>query len=265
MRRLIDITGNKVILALYEHSGLSWVELCNSLGFDTNDGARMGLYFCLISLFEAGLITVDEIEESEFFEFIKMALSKKDEGQIIRTSDKWRKIQMALHMKYHVGSAFQPESMTSKYSMTVYPQFGTPPISTFHTDIFVVMPFSNQFLPIYTDHIAQIGQDLGFIVRRADDFFTNNHVILDVWSAICSASAIIADCTGRNPNVFYEIGIAHTIGKPVILITQDSDDIPIDLRHIKYIKYDYTPTGMSSFKISLFKTLQEVLGLKEPR
>jgi hypothetical protein len=39
----------------------------------------------------------------------------------------------------------------------------------------------------------------------------------DVWNSIYSSSIIIADCTGRNPNVFYELGIAHTLGKPVIL------------------------------------------------
>jgi hypothetical protein len=44
---------------------------------------------------------------------------------------------------------------------------------------------------------------------------------------------VICDCTGRNPNVFYEIGIAHTLGREVILITQNPEDIPFDLRHLR--------------------------------
>ena len=60
--------------------------------------------------------------------------------------------------------------------------------------------------------------------------------------------AVIADCTTRNPNVFYEIGMAQTVGKPVLLITQDESDVPFDLRHLRYIKYAYTPPGMAAFE-----------------
>jgi len=71
---------------------------------------------------------------------------------------------------------------------------------------------------------------------------------------------VIADCTGRNPNVFYEIGLAHASGKPVILITQNSDDVPFDIRHLRYIQYDYTPRGMRVFEKRLVDTLKtEVL------
>ena len=94
---------------------------------------------------------------------------------------------------------------------------------------------------------------------RGDDFFTVNSVMQDVWSAICAARIVIAECTGRNPNVFYEIGMAHTIGKPIIFVTQNSEDVPFDIRHIRYIKYDYNPRGMKRFEATLKKTLDETL------
>ena len=81
----------------------------------------------------------------------------------------------------------------------------------------------------------------------------------DVWTAICRSRIIIADCTGRNPNVFYEIGIAHTVGKPVILIAQNSKDVPFDLRHIRYIPYEYTPVGIKRFESVLANTIQTEL------
>jgi hypothetical protein len=62
---------------------------------------------------------------------------------------------------------------------------------------------------------------IAITVKRVDDFFTAHHVMADVWRGIWGARAILADCTGRNPNVFYEIGVAHTIGRPVVLITQN--------------------------------------------
>ena len=80
----------------------------------------------------------------------------------------------------------------------------------------------------------------------------------DVWAVVYQSRVVIADCTTRNPNVFYEIGMAHTVGKPVILITQNEDDVPFDLRHIRYITYEYTPPGMVSFEASLTKTIQNI-------
>ena len=70
---------------------------------------------------------------------------------------------------------------------------------------------------------------------------------------------MIADCTGRDPNVFYEIGVAHTVGKPVVLITQSADDVPFDLRAIRFIEYQYTPPGMRVFEERLKITLKEVI------
>jgi len=83
----------------------------------------------------------------------------------------------------------------------------------------------------------------------------------DIWEAICAARIIVADCTGRNPNVFYEAGLAHTVGKPVVLLTQNKDDIPFDLRHIRYIDYEFTPRGMAIFEERLLKTLIDELGI----
>jgi hypothetical protein len=87
------------------------------------------------------------------------------------------------------------------------------------------MPFTSELGPIYEDHIKKVIVDLRLTVGRADDFFSAGSIVQEVWSAIKAASIIIADCTGRNPNVFYEIGISHTIGKDTILITQSIDDV----------------------------------------
>jgi hypothetical protein len=125
-------------------------------------------------------------------------------------------------------------------------------------DLFVLMPFRPELRPVYEDHIRTVATRVQLSVARADDFFTARAVIDDIWAAILSSRVIIADCTGRNPNVFYEIGIAHTVGKPVVLITQDADDVPFDLRHRRYLEYRFTPRGMAEFEDSLARTLLEV-------
>lgn len=70
---------------------------------------------------------------------------------------------------------------------------------------------------------------------------------------------VVADCTGRNANVFYEIGVAHTLGKPVILLTQSEEDVPTDVIYIRYIKYESTIRGLAKFEKNLRRTLEETV------
>lgn len=91
--------------------------------------------------------------------------------------------------------------------------FGEPQQHNQWPDVFVLMPFNNALRPVYEDHIQEVMTRLQLRVARADNFFTNDSIMADIWSAINAALIIIADCTGRNPNVFYEVGIAHALGK----------------------------------------------------
>jgi CHAT domain len=147
--------------------------------------------------------------------------------------------------------------------MIVKPLFGLPKVPPKSTDLFVLMPFQEDLKPVYEDHITKVATGLQLTVARADDFFTTQTIINEIWDAICSARIVIADCTDRNPNVFYEIGLAHAIGKPVILIAQDNNDVPFDLKHLRYIHYDYTPRGMRLFEDHLTKTIKAELNLGE--
>src|SRR5260370_41803173 len=100
----------------------------------------------------------------------------------------------------------------------------------------VMMPSDLAFEAVYAalNHAARA---VGLRCGRADDIWENPAIIQDVVSLIDRSQVVICDCTGRNPNVFYEIGIAHTLGREVILITQADADIPFDLRHLRYVRY----------------------------
>ena len=99
-----------------------------------------------------------------------------------------------------------------------------------------MMPFDAGFTAIY-DSIKAAAEKVRLRCRRADDIWENPAIIQDIVSLIDRSRVVICDCTGRYPNVFYEIGIAHTLGREVILITQNPDDIPFDLRHLRYVRY----------------------------
>ena len=91
--------------------------------------------------------------------------------------------------------------------------------------VFVLSPFEDPFDAIYADHIKPTVEAISDLqCVRADDLYDNRPIIEDIWRYTNEARILISELTGRNPNVFYETGIAHTVGKEVILITQSMDD-----------------------------------------
>ena len=93
---------------------------------------------------------------------------------------------------------------------------------------------------------------------RADDIFDNKPIIEDIWKHINEAHIVISELTERNPNVFYETGISHTVGKEVVLITQNINDVPFDLRHLRCIVYKYTPRGVQALENNLKNTILNI-------
>jgi hypothetical protein len=146
---------------------------------------------------------------------------------------------------------------TFNLSLTNYPIFGPPLRAESWPDLFMVMPFDARMEPIFDDHVRKVATELGLSAKRGDDFFSRGSIMQDVWSAIYHSKVIVADCTKRNPNVFYEIGMAHTLGKDTILIGQSLKDIPFDLRHLRQIIYEFTPRGMVVFEDALRATLKD--------
>lgn len=103
---------------------------------------------------------------------------------------------------------------------------------------FVLMPFSVDFDDIYQLGIKESCADAGAYCERVDEQIFKETILERIFNQISKADFIVADMTGRNPNVFYEVGYAHALGKPCILLTQDTDDIPFDLKHYPHIVYE---------------------------
>jgi len=103
---------------------------------------------------------------------------------------------------------------------------------------FVMMPFGEWFDKYYQDIYSPAIKEAGFEPVRADELFTTGSVVEQIWEQIEKAELLLADLTGKNPNVFYELGLAHAAGKPVIFAAANVDDVPFDLRHLRVIIYD---------------------------
>lgn len=121
-----------------------------------------------------------------------------------------------------------------------------------------MMPFSAEFAEVYAT-IRQAAAEVGLVSRRADDMWEAPNIMQDIASLIDRSRVVVCDCTGRNPNVFYEAGIAHTLGREVILITQNDADIPFDLRHLRYIQYLNNAEGRRTLADALGRRLNVII------
>jgi hypothetical protein len=124
--------------------------------------------------------------------------------------------------------------------------------------ISVMMPFNTSFRGTY-EAIKRVADYLNLDCYRADDIWENTTFIQDIFDLIYCAQIVIVDFTGRNPNVMYETGIAHTLGKTVIPITQSLDDIPSDLGHHRAYKYLANDQGYRDLSNELYKRIKTVM------
>ena len=100
------------------------------------------------------------------------------------------------------------------------------------------MPFDKEFESIYTDFVKPTLEGKGLAVSRADDLESHQNILRDVVESIYSNDMIVADLTSLNANVFYELGIAHALNKVVILLTQNIDEVPFDLKAYRLLEYN---------------------------
>ena len=117
---------------------------------------------------------------------------------------------------------------------------------------FAVMQFTDEFDVLYRDVIRPICQTYGYKVVRADDFFNSGLILDDITQSIRSAALIIADVTPHNENVFYELGFAHAIGKPTILLSdRKRERLPFDIAGFRTLFYDNTIGGKAAVEARL--------------
>jgi len=125
---------------------------------------------------------------------------------------------------------------------------------------FVLMPFSKEFKNQWELAFKPAIEEAGMSPWRGDDKALGTNIIIrDVTRCISEAVLIIADLTGKNPNVMYELGLAHAAKKPVIMLTQNEEDIPFDIKHIRYLKYDYR--DLSGLKNALLERISHTVAM----
>jgi hypothetical protein len=104
---------------------------------------------------------------------------------------------------------------------------------------FVAMPFRGELNYFYLYLKRYLEETFGLRVTRGDATILTRPLMEKIRDQILKADLVIGDVTGGNPNVFYELGLAHASGKPVLFLTQESpDEAPVDIRQFEFIRYD---------------------------
>ena len=172
-------------------------------------------------------------------------------------------------------------NLKSRNFIPVNPQlFNSRDLTVDDKKFFILMPFGekewryrkedgqwkddkyNFDLPYY--HIIEpTVSKMGFEIKRADSIYSPEPFMQKIWQDILSSCLVIADLTSANPNVLYELGLAHTIGKPVVLLTQHARYIPADLKAMHYITYSKQLGSEEELKKKLRKAIRDTLGLQD--
>lgn len=126
---------------------------------------------------------------------------------------------------------------------------------------FTIMPFGGYFDIYYQSIYYPAIIDAGLSPIRVDDLSRPSPIVNDIWTYTKKAKIILADLTGRNPNVFYELGLAHALAKPVVLISESMEDVPFDLKSLRVITFDKNLPGWNEIlkeriALSIHETLE---------
>lgn len=122
--------------------------------------------------------------------------------------------------------------------------------------VFVLMPFDDEFNDIYEFGIKAAASSVGAYAERVDKQIFTEGILERIFNQICKADVVVADMTTRNPNVFYEVGYAHALGKIVFLLTQSAADIPFDLKNQPHTVYGSDGKKITRLKEELCRKLE---------
>lgn len=151
-----------------------------------------------------------------------------------------------------------PEGYHMPHSIIFSPDvFDIPQGTIDRRKVAVIMPFSGDFDDVFKT-IKETCKTLELDCFRSDDIWNKSEIIQDIFELLYSSKIIIADITGKNPNVFYELGIAHTLGRKVIPISQTRSDVPFDIQHHRILIYLNNDEGRIELQRALANRLESI-------
>ena len=235
------LLGYRSLTEPYWMAGLGGWEFAYTIGvFEPASGWR--------ALAHAG--SIDNLVPEQWYE-VRVAL----EGQRVSLSvDDVRVLQHVLDKPLTGGQvglfSFGPGEVEFS-SFSVEPRPGT---------VFVVMQFSEPYKQLYEEVIQPVVSELGLRAYHVGEVFGPGMILHDIAQGIIESKVVIAEITPANQNVFYELGYAHALGKPTILLAgREKERLPFDISGYRVLFYDNTIAGKKQVEDGLRKHLTAIL------
>lgn len=124
---------------------------------------------------------------------------------------------------------------------------------------FVLLPFTSEFNDLYNFAIKPALEAHGLNVRKADDIYQPGNILSQIWELIRTAEVIIVDVSGQNSNVIFELGLCYGIQRCPILLTRNPNELPFNIRNLRYIQYLNTAAGANQLSQDLKTSVGEFL------
>lgn len=174
------------------------------------------------------IVETYKIPADAFIEFKQVLLESLEAAQLLQKhGDKIRVVDASADDR----STLEPSDRLKKLGRAASVAAGD--------SCFVMQPFAVPLGDYYEKVYKPAIEKAGLKPVRADaDIFGTGKIMDQVWEGINTAKVLVAELTSRNPNVFYELGLAHALKKPVVLVSSREEDVPFDLHHIRVIYYD---------------------------
>jgi hypothetical protein len=128
--------------------------------------------------------------------------------------------------------------------------------------VFVLMPFSEDLEPVF-EVVRQAADAVGLRSSRADSLFAAGPIIDQIVESIAKSGLVVAELTGRNQNVMYELGLAHSMGKETLMLAQGIEDVPFDVRSQRVLTYDLSPKSIRELRARLIEAFRHYRGKAE--
>ena len=167
------------------------------------------------------------------------------------SEDRWRELNHLVVAGQKTGKDFERRVGEVPYTRFLDTHGISPRDAKVRDDlIFVLTPFHDDLRDEF-EAVSQVGQELGFQVLRGDERAAHGDIFSQLLRYLVQARVVVANITGRNPNVFYELGIAHALDKSVVLLAEKKGDVPFDVQSKLIVFYE----SNAELKANLSRTL----------
>ena len=140
-------------------------------------------------------------------------------------------------------------------------KFGRVKVATRTRSAFVVMQFTSPFDELFEDVIRPVCSEIEIDAYRASDIYRPGVILQDIIQGLAESDVIVAEVTPSNANVFYELGYAHALSKPVILLAERDTPLPFDVSGYRVIFYENAIRGKGSLETELRRHLSSIFSL----